>query len=279
MTTIRCELFGLLPVTVLWSLLCPALVQAQEAPPENESAKNPPHRAIGQKLVPPNVDWRHPIYQTSFQDPAALKDWLLEGGKSMSAANGKLVLESKDEGPPAKNTNHLVCWLKHEVPADFLLEFSVRPRSRQDGLNIIFFNARGIHGESIFDPSLRPRDGTFAQYHSGDLKNYHISYWACSLEKGPRGDANVRKNPGFHLVARGQDLVTPAPAEAFQSIRLYKRGGVIRLMVDDVVGVAHDDDGKTFGPVWSHSGWIGLRQMGHTVRCEYDHLKVFPLEP
>jgi hypothetical protein len=41
--------------------------------------------------------------------------------------------------------------------------------------------------------------------------------------------------------------------------------------------VAYDDDGTTFGPVWTHGGWIGLRQMGHTVRCEYGHVAVWPL--
>ena len=36
-----------------------------------------------------------------------------------------------------------------------------------------------------------------------------------------------------------------------------------------MLSLAYDDDGTTFGPVWTHRGWIGLRQMGHTVRCEY----------
>jgi hypothetical protein len=48
-------------------------------------------------------------------------------------------------------------------------------------------------------------------------------------------------------------------------------------MVDDRVSVAWDDDGKAYGPVWNHSGWIGLRQMAHTVRCEYGYVKVFRL--
>lgn len=50
-------------------------------------------------------------------------------------------------------------------------------------------------------------------------------------------------------------------------------------MVDDVIAVAFDDDGKTHGPLWTHTGWLGLRQMAHTVRCEYDDLKIFPLKP
>ncbi|MGH9339176.1 MAG: DUF1961 family protein [Acidobacteriota bacterium] len=218
------------------------------------------------KFVPTDVDVDHPIYETSFDDPAVLNDWKLEGGNQMSVAGGNLVLES------GGRNNHLVCWLRKEAPADFLLEFTFRPQNRQEGLAIVFFNARGLKGESIFDPALVPRDGTFDQYHSGDLDNYHISYWAAGRET-----AHIRKNKGFHLVVKGRDLVTPAPAHAFQTIRVYKRGGKIRITVDDVVAVAYDDDGKTYGPVHTHAGWIGLRQMGHAVRGAYGHVKLFPL--
>ena len=176
------------------------------APPRKE-AEPPPHPAVGQRFSPDNVDWQHPLYQTTFDNPAVLKDWRLEGGKRMSIADGKLVLES-EPGSNGSQTiaNHLVCWLVKEMPADFLLEFSVRPQNRQQGLNIVFFNARGLHGENIFEPPIRPRNGLFKQYHSGDLNNYHISYWA-----GDRGTANVRKNQRFHLVAVGRDLVAPRP--------------------------------------------------------------------
>ncbi|MCP5111887.1 MAG: DUF1961 family protein, partial [bacterium] len=163
-------------------------------------------------------------------------------------------------------------WLTEEAPADFLLEFTIRPQNRQDGLNIVFFSTRGINGESIFDPALAPRDGTFQQYHSGDLNGYHISYWA-----GERGTANVRKNRGFQLVAEGKDLVAGAPADAFQTVRIYKRGGTIRLTVDGELAAAYDDNGKISGPAHTHTGWIGLRQMGRTIRCEYGRLAVYPL--
>ncbi|MGI8783656.1 MAG: hypothetical protein ACR2L2_08425 [Acidobacteriota bacterium] len=39
-----------------------------------------------EKFVPTDVDFDHPIYQTSFDDPAVLKDWKLEGGKQMRVA-------------------------------------------------------------------------------------------------------------------------------------------------------------------------------------------------
>jgi hypothetical protein len=187
----------------------------------------------------------------------------------VSVENGKLVLESE----PGMRENHLVCWLTQEMPAEFLLEFTMRPKDRKKGLTIVFFSTRGAKGESIFDPGLEARTGIFKQYHSSDINGYHISYWA-----GKRGTANVRKNAGFNLVATGTDRIFNAPADAFQTVRIYKRGGTIRLMVDDVISVAYDDDGKTYGPVWNHRGWIGLRQMGHTVRGEYDSLKVHPLK-
>ena len=229
----------------------------------------PPHPSVGQRFVPTDVDWQRPVYQTTFDDASVLREWRLEGGKRVGVENGKLVLESE----PGKRDNHLVCWLTKEMPAEYLLEFTVRPKDRKEGLNIVFFSTRGAKGESIFDPGLKPRTGVFKQYHSSDINGYHISYWA-----GERGTANVRKNAGFHLVATGPDRIKDGPADAFQTVRVYKRSGTIRLMVDDVISVAFDDDGKTYGPVWNQPGWIGLRQMGHTVRCEYDAIKVYPLK-
>jgi hypothetical protein len=227
----------------------------------------------GQTLIPADVDWEHPVYSTTFDDPAELSRWVLEGGKRAAIEDGHLVLEST---PPVEGekSDHLVFWLNEVFPADFLLEFSIRPQNRKHGLAIVFFNARGINGESIFDPALKPRDGVFKQYHSSDLNNYHISYWA-----GDRGTANIRKNAGFNLVATGPDLVTGGAADTFQTVRIYKKGGNIRLIVDDVISAAWDDDGVTYGPVHTNDGWIGLRQMRHAIHCEYDHLKVYPLLP
>lgn len=234
-----------------------------------------PHPSVGRTWAPEDVDWSNPMVASAFEDEAALKDWRLEGGKRMAVENGRLVLESEHVGTEARpGDNHLVCWLTKEMPADFLLEFKMRPKERNQGLAIVFFNARGLNGEPVFDPALAPRNGLFKLYHSGDLNNYHISYWA-----GGRGTAHVRKNRGFALVAVGDDLVASAPAEAFQTIRIYKRGGTVRLTVDGVISVAYNDDGMANGPVWTHPGWIALRQMGHTVRAEYDDLKVYPLLP
>ena len=232
-------------------------------------------RFTGEKFTPTDVDWEHPVYETSFDDPSVLKDWHLEGGLRMSVVAGNLLLENgANEQRPPDRAGHMVCWLTHEVPADFLLEFTVCPENRRRGLAIVFFNARGLGGENVFKRPIKPRNGTFRQYHSGDINNYHVSYWS-----GGRGTANIRKNKGFYLPAIGKDLVYTAPADAFQTIRIYKRGGRIRLTIDDVLALAYDDDGKTYGPVHTDSGWIGLRQMAHTQRCRYGYVRIYPLNP
>ena len=231
---------------------------------------------VGENLVPTDIDWNRPIYETSFESPETLSQWRLEGGSKMSISDGCLALESDaaKKGPDGKCIDHLVCWLTKELPADYLIEFTVRPTNRKEGLNIVFFSARGFKGESIFDADQPPRDGTYRQYHSGELNCYHISYWAAG-----RGTANLRKSKGFHLVAEGQDLICDALQGAFQTVRVYKRGGRIRLTVDAVLSLTWDDDGKSHGPVIGQPGWFGLRQMGHTVRCEYGHVKVFAAKP
>lgn len=230
---------------------------------------DPQHPLVGKRFTPSEVDYSNIVYESSFDNQAVLDDWRLEGGKRMSIAEGNMVLESQ---PTDDDRNHLVCWLRREVPADFLLEFTVRPQDRKKGLNIVFFNVRGVNGKSIFDPTLQERNGVFKQYHSGDLNNYHVSYWA-----GDRGFSNLRKNHGFHLVSSGKDYIIAGGPREFQTVQIYKRAEKIRVAVDGLIAVAFDDDGKTFGPVHNHSGWIGLRQMGHTSRCEYGHVKIYGL--
>lgn len=136
----------------------------------------PPHPLVGQRFVPDDADWQKPVHASIFDDEAALKDWKLEGGKRMSLADERLVLESSADRD-AKG-GHLVCWLTRELSADFLAEFKMRPGDRKDGLAIVFYNTQGLRGESIFDPALAPRSGDFKRYHSGDLNGYHVSYWA-----------------------------------------------------------------------------------------------------
>jgi hypothetical protein len=226
--------------------------------PGFESPAPPPvtHESVGKVFKPADVDW------------------VFEGGQAMRIEDGRLILESSPALIPGERSrNHLVCWLRKEVPADFLLEVVLRPRDKRNGLNIIFFSTRGIGGKSIFDSTLARRDGTFVKYHSGDLEGYHVSYWAP-----PRGTTHIRKNRGFHLAAVSDlDLIAAAPPESFETVRIHKRGEKIRVLVNDRIVVAWDDDGRIFGPAHLHPGRIGLRQMGHTLGAEYDRVALWPL--
>lgn len=222
-----------------------------------------------------SVDREHPVHATEFDDPQELEHWKMEGGKRIAIEQGNLLLENDRRGDTESlpNGDHLVAWCKQECPADFLAEWTFCPELRTRGLTIVIFNARGKKGESIFDPQLAPRNGFFPQYHSGDIDNYHISYWA-----GDRKTANIRKNAGFHLVKEGQDLITDAPANSFQLVQVFKLKGAIRLVVDGNLAVGWDDDGQKFGPVHTHSGWIGLRQMSYAGSARYGRFGVYPLK-
>ncbi len=82
--------------------------------------------ALGYDPLP---QYREPP-ESPYSRPDVLKDWKLEGGKRVSIVNGRLVLESE----PGQKDNHLVCWLTKEMPDAFLLEFTVRPQNRREGL-------------------------------------------------------------------------------------------------------------------------------------------------
>ena len=221
-----------------------------------------------------HVDWDSPVYQSPFSSDASLKDWKLEGGVSMRIEKQRLHLESKGINTAPAPDHHLVAWLEKEIPGNFYLEFDFRPKNKQQGLAIVFLNTRGIHGESIFAKNLAQRDGTFVQYHSGDLNGYHLSYWS-----GARNGSNLRKNKGFHLVASGEDPVASDTTDKVRRIGILKDGPSIRYYVDNELALEYTDDGESYGPAWTHSGWIGLRQMDHAHWCEYDNLSIYPLLP
>lgn len=66
----------------------------------------PPHPEMGQRISLDGVDWARPVFRTTFDHAEDLQPWKLEGGRRMSIAQGRLVLEST----PGDRDNHLVCW-------------------------------------------------------------------------------------------------------------------------------------------------------------------------
>lgn len=86
--------------------------------------------------------------------------------------------------------------------------------------------------------------------------------------------ANLRKDPGFNLVAVGTDLISnhkPANGQAFE-VRVLRQGGHILLSVDGRPEVEWTDQNPL------GAGYIGLRQMSNTQSATYTHFDVLSVE-
>jgi hypothetical protein len=205
------------------------------------------------------------------------RDWIMEGGGVAEWNAGTLRLYSKHftETRSKIETDHFVYWLNRDFPTNFAVEWDFRfpdLKSSPNGLAILFFCAKGAKGQDLFGPSLAKRDGIFERYYDGDISCYHISYFA-----GKRGQTNVRKNPGLHLVAFGKDLVAQGGGEKWHHLVLTHYGTKTELLVDGEVCISWNDDGKTGGPALVGGGKIGLRQQNDLRWGEYRNLRAYEL--
>ena len=212
-----------------------------------------------------------PIYQNPLATAEDIADWKMEGPGVTTFADGWMELRSRrPDGPEG----HLVFWCPQDFPADFQAEWDFQIIDPK-GLCIVFFAANGTEGRDLFDPTLEPRGGIFRRYINGQITSYHISYFSNAPDV-PRAVANLRKNPGFYLIANGPAGVpnTPPPGTTHHAI-LRQQGGRIQMSIDGRTIIDHLDDGQRAGPVL-RSGKIGLRQMQWTA-ARYRNLRVFSL--
>ena len=111
----------------------------------------------------------------------------------------------------------------------------------------------------------------------GDLRTLHVSYfrrrWA---DERAFHTANLRKSPGFHLVAQGADPLPPVvdARGAFYRITVEKDRAEVRFSIDDLLLFTWTDDEST-GPRVG-SGRLGFRQMAPLV-ARYRNLEVHDL--
>ena len=136
----------------------------------------------------------------------------------------------------------------------------------------MFFAAKGLKGEDIFDASLPLRDGTFKAYANGAINNYHISYYANGKNEPERETANLRKNKGFQKVQSLQPGI-PIHSKAIHKMQLVKCEGRILLYIDARKVIDWLDDGQTTGKILQ-GGKIGFRQMKWT-QFRYRNFKVW----
>src|SRR5690349_972829 len=209
------------------------------------------------------MSYRNPL--SSAED---LEGFRLEGDGALSFPQGRLRLESRRPPEDGQDAN-VVLWCPADFGPDLAVEWDFWP-VREPGLAILFFHARGLAGEDIFD--LAPRSGPYEQYHHGDLNAYHVSYFRRMWPSERRlHTCNLRKSYGFHLVAQGPDPLPAAlDAQGPYRMRLTVQGGEITFTVAGLTAFRWRDEQPLAG------GRIGFRQMSPMIG-EYADLRVTAL--
>jgi len=228
------------------------------------------------------------VYANPLADVADVADWIAEGPVRAEAADGALQLSSA-----GGDDDHFTFWCPEEFGDRIRVSWEFSPVA-EPGLAMLFFGASAVAGGGIFDAGLAPRDGAYPQYHSSDIRTLHVSYFRRRWE-GERAfhTCNLRKSPGFHLVAQGADPLPPVvdARGAFYRIELVKDGADVRFSIDGLELFRWHDDGRAVPESASGSvgtgtvsdtgprvgaGRIGFRQMSPLI-ARYRNLEVFSL--
>ena len=197
------------------------------------------------------------LYNNPMSKKSQLKDWILEGKAVVEYKDGWMRMYSPNE------ESHHVYWCPKDFPKSFIAEWDAQNHKIDAGLCIIFFAAKGLKGESIFDSSMPKRTtGSFEDYIRGAMNDYHVSYYANGRDNPKREIANLRKNKGFHLI-ESKEKGIPVSSTAVHHLKLIKKDNHILMFVDDRKIIDWMDDGKQYGPVLQ-DGKIGFRQMQWT---------------
>jgi len=215
-------------------------------------------------------------YRNPLTDPSDLEGWVAEGPVGVEHRDGGMALSSTaDEaalrGDGRGDHAHFTFWCPEVFEADIEIAWDFMPL-KGEGLAMLFFAATGTAGRDLFDPALAPRTGHYPQYHSGDVSTLHVSYLRRKwLTERRFRTCNLRKSPGFHLVAQGADpLPGPEDADGHYRVRVVKRGNEVSFAIDELpLFTFHDPE--PLGP-----GRIGFRQMSPLV-AHYRNLEVTSL--
>lgn len=212
------------------------------------------------------------IYRNPLARSADVEGFGMEGPGAVSFPRGRLRLESTAD-PLEGQAANVVFWCPEVFKDNIRISWDFHPLT-EPGLAIMFFHASGSDGRDLFDPSLAPRTGPYDQYHSSDIRTYHVSYFRRMWPTERRfHTCNLRKSPGFHLVSQGADPL-PAAVDADPPYRISVEvdDGHVTFAMDGLVLFDWQDDDATGGPRLA-GGRIGLRQMAPLV-AEYANLRV-----
>ena len=207
------------------------------------------------------------LYSNSLATSEKVNDWILEGPAKIEFKNNWMHIYSPNE------EGHHVFWCPVDFPGNFIAEWEAQNQEIDAGLCILFFAAKGLKGQSIFDDSMPKRtSGIFTDYTKGAMNDYHISYYANGRDNPNRETANLRKNKGFNLVQTGE-IGIPVQSTAIHKMKLIKQEGKIQMYIDDRKIINWTDDGIKYGKILE-DGKIGFRQMQWT-HFAYRNFKVW----
>jgi hypothetical protein len=222
------------------------------------------------------------LYGNPLAGEADIGGFVLEGDGATSFPRGRCRLEGVRDPQDGQKAN-IVFWCPETFPDNIRITWDFHPMC-DPGLCILFFAAKGIHGEDVHDPGLAKRNGPYEQYHHGDINALHVSYFRY---KHPSERAfslcNLRKSYGFHMVAQAPCPIPPIPlASPPYRVAVTKVGPRVQLHIGqgehpDLLVLDWVDDGRSHGPVLD-SGKIAFRQMTPMI-AEYANLAVHRMVP
>lgn len=215
------------------------------------------------------------IYENPLASAEDVEDFRMEGDAQVYFEQGKMRMKNALD-PALGQKSNFVFWCPREFPENIAVEWEFTP-IEEPGLAILFFCARGVQGQDLFDTSLAKRDGQYDQYHSGDINAYHVSYFRRKWEE-ERGfhTCNLRKSKGFHLVVQGADPIPDVDdCQGPYRMRLLKNGRNILFSINDLEVFSWEDKNPAYGPALG-GGKIGFRQMAPLIG-EYSNLKVYEI--
>jgi hypothetical protein len=219
-----------------------------------------------------NVVAERLLYRNDFNSSTSITSWIAEGPLRASVSNNTLEL-----GGDGKLDDYFVYWLPEIFPDRIRISWQFSP-VQEPGLAMFFFGATSVDGGSVFDPALKPRNGSYPQYHSSDIRLLHASYFRRRWpEERAFHVANLRKSPGFHLVAQGADPI-PDVADtngAYYNITVVKDGRSAKFLVNDLELFKFEDTEVDNGPL-VREGRIAFRGMQPLI-ARYRNLEVWSL--
>lgn len=215
------------------------------------------------------------IYDNPLSSEYDTKDFIMEGQAKVSFENNHMRMQNILDEKLDQKAN-FVYWCPIEFPNDICVEWDFYP-IKEPGLCILFFGAKGINGEKIFESHLNKRTGEYDLYHHGDINTLHISYFRRRWEEERAfHTCNLRKSYGSHMVAQGGDPIPSIEdAKSPYHIRLEKLDNKIDFYINNLHIINWEDDGKTYGKI-IRSGCIGFRQMAPLI-AEYANLKIYTI--